>query len=71
MKEKNHLPLMGVGPVYVVVIIALTVAGILATAFNVIELISLEKWLADLYGSEYIEYYKRVNRCIPFFRKKF
>ena len=40
MKEKKHLPLMGVGPVYVIVIIALTVAGILATAFNVIEQIS-------------------------------
>ena len=24
-----------------------------------------EKWLADLYGQEYAEYMKRVNRCIP------
>ncbi len=24
-----------------------------------------EKWLSDLYGSEYEEYKKRVNRCIP------
>ena len=24
-----------------------------------------EKWLLDLYGQEYAEYKKRVNRCIP------
>lgn len=24
-----------------------------------------EKWLEDLYGSEYKEYKRRVNRCIP------
>ena len=24
-----------------------------------------EKWLSDLYGDEYAEYKKRVNRCIP------
>lgn len=24
-----------------------------------------EKWLANLYGDEYLEYKKRVNRCIP------
>ena len=28
-----------------------------------------EKWLADLYGKEYIEYCKKVNRCIPWFPK--
>lgn len=28
-----------------------------------------EKWLRDLYGEEYLEYCKRVNRCIPWFRK--
>lgn len=26
-----------------------------------------EKWLTDLYGQEYIDYCKRVNRCIPWF----
>ena len=26
-----------------------------------------EKWLADLYGQEYLEYCKRTNRCIPWF----
>ena len=29
-----------------------------------------EKWLHDLYGEEYEEYCKRVNRCIPWFPKK-
>ena len=28
-----------------------------------------EKWLLDLYGKEYEEYKKRVNRCIPFSSK--
>lgn len=26
-----------------------------------------EKWLTDLYGREYTEYCKNVNRCIPWF----
>lgn len=29
-----------------------------------------EKWLAKLYGQEYMDYCKRVNRCIPWFPKK-
>lgn len=29
-----------------------------------------EKWLRDLYGKQYEEYCKKVNRCIPWFRKK-
>lgn len=29
-----------------------------------------EKWLKDLYGQEYIDYCKNVNRCIPWFPKK-
>lgn len=28
-----------------------------------------EKWLRELYGQEYEEYCKRVNRCIPFKRR--
>lgn len=28
-----------------------------------------EKWLLNLYGDEYAEYKKRVNRCIPWKRK--
>lgn len=26
-----------------------------------------EKWLLDLYGEQYVEYCRHVNRCIPFF----
>ena len=29
-----------------------------------------EKWLADLYGSDYADYCRRVNRCIPWFPRK-
>lgn len=29
-----------------------------------------EKWLLNLYGREYIDYCKRVNRCIPWFSKR-
>ncbi len=29
-----------------------------------------EKWLRDLYGKEYEEYLRRVNRCIPWIKRK-
>ena len=29
-----------------------------------------EKWLKNLYGREYEEYCRRVNRCIPWFPKR-
>ena len=29
-----------------------------------------EKWLLKVYGDEYAEYKKRVNRCIPWFPKQ-
>ncbi len=29
-----------------------------------------EKWLLGLYGKEYEEYKKHVNRCIPWFPRK-
>lgn len=161
MKNKKHLPMMGVGPVYVIVIIAITVAavimgksavfekgmipslkiplsvmgilmlilgiflwagamfhskidshivenklvsvgvyalvrnpiysafmffctGILMIAGNIFFLplfflywifmtvlmkCTEEKWLRNLYGSEYEEYCNRVNRCIPWITK--
>ena len=28
-----------------------------------------EKWLKELYGQEYINYCKNVNRCIPWFKR--
>lgn len=40
MKEKKkHLPMYGVGPIYVAVIIGLTVLGIVLSIWNVIPLI--------------------------------
>ena len=30
-----------------------------------------EKWLTKLYGEAYLEYCKRVNRCLPWFPNKF
>lgn len=162
MKNKEHLPMMGVGPIYVAVIILLTIVGIILsvvgkfdsgkieilqipclilgillilygiimwimanfhskvdegiksnhlittgiyaytrnpiyTAFlfvctgalfiaNNLWLLILpvvywmfltvlmrcteEKWLRNLYGKEYEDYCKRVNRCIPWFERK-
>lgn len=29
-----------------------------------------EKWLRALYGQKYVEYCKKVNRCIPWFRRR-
>lgn len=29
-----------------------------------------EKWLLDLYGKEYADYCRHVNRCIPWFPKR-
>ncbi len=29
-----------------------------------------EKWLTELYGDAYVEYCRKVNRCIPWFPKK-
>lgn len=161
MKKKKHLPMYGVGPIYVAVIIGLTVLGIVLSSRNMLPLIrqkgvsvvmlicgiglvgygiylwyaavikdkiddgimnnrlvttgvyaqvrnpiysafliactgilliygnilllflpflywgfltvlmrsSEEKWLRELYGKEYEEYCRRVNRCIPW-RKK-
>ena len=31
---------------------------------------SEEKWLRNLYGQEYVEYCRKVNRCIPWFPRK-
>ena len=30
-------------------------------------MVTEEKWLIKLYGQEYLEYCKKVNRCIPWF----
>lgn len=161
LSGKNHLPLYGVGPIYVAVIITVTMAGILLSQFKIIAYLSFpiirmvllmigfllvavgaalwflavfrakiddgitnnhlvtdgvyalvrnpiysaflsvctgtlmiygnlwllilpvmhwlfltvlmkctkEKWLKNLYGAEYEEYCRRVNRCIPWLPK--
>ena len=109
MENKKHLPMMGVGPVYGAVIIAVTVIAVIAgngTAFQtgrvtfleiplliigmllisgnlffcplflfywifmtVLMKCTEEKWLKSLYGREYEEYCRRVNRCIPWIPK--
>lgn len=39
-------------------------------AMTILMKCSEEKWLLKLYGEEYAQYCKRVNRCIPWFPKK-
>lgn len=39
-------------------------------AMTIMLINSEEKWLMDLYGQEYIDYCKKVNRCIPWFPRK-
>ena len=34
---------------------------------TILMLCTEEKWLLELYGEEYADYCKRVNRCIPWF----
>lgn len=48
--------------------VVLFVIPVLGWAFMTIVLkLSEEKWLKNLYGDEYVEYCKKVNRCIPWF----
>ena len=50
--------------------VVLFVAPLLGWAFMTIVLkLSEEKWLKNLYGDEYVQYSKRVNRCIPWFSR--
>ena len=77
----NHL--MTTGAIYSAILILCT--GVLMIGGNVLFLIlpflyrafltvllknTEEKWLSELYGEEYKEYCKKVNRCIPWFPKK-
>lgn len=50
--------------------LVLFIAPVLGWAFMTIVLkLSEEKWLKNLYGDEYLQYCKRVNRCIPWFSR--
>ena len=57
------------------VFIAFCVGFIVGGIFGVITMAIVlrnteEKWLYDLYGKEYDEYKKRVNRCFPWIPKR-
>ena len=60
--------LMCTGAVCVVNNIILFVIPIICWIYmTVFLMVTEEKWLIKLYGQEYLEYCKKVNRCIPWF----
>ena len=85
---QNHLATTGMyalvrNPIYTAIAMALTGIVFLLTNFWLLILPVLfwlditlfmkfteEKWLLGLYGDEYREYCKKVNRCIPWFPRK-
>lgn len=69
-KSEKNLPLYGIGPV--IVFGQLLIAGgiICWSYMSLLLVVTEEKWLRDLYGKQYEDYCNRVNRCIPWFRKK-
>lgn len=63
--------LVCVGAVLIVNNLLLLVAPLVCWLYMTLFLIfTEEKWLVDMYGNEYIEYCKTVNRCIPWFPRK-
>ena len=61
--------LVCVGAVFIVNNLLLFIVPVICWAYMTFFLISTEeKWLKGLYGQEYIDYCKRVNRCIPWFK---
>ena len=85
---ENHLLTSGIyawvrNPIYSAIAIALTGISLFFTnmwflilppvfwlIITVTMKLSEEKWLLNVYGKEYLEYCRRVNRCIPWFPKK-
>ena len=63
--------MMCVGAVLIANNLLLFITPVICWLYMTVFLINTEeKWLRDLYGDEYINYCKSVNRCIPFIRKK-
>lgn len=63
--------LVCVGAVLIVNNLLLLVAPLVCWIYMTLFLIfTEEKWLVDMYGEEYKEYCKKVNRCIPWFSRK-
>lgn len=60
-----------VGAVIIANNLLLLIVPVICYIYMTVFLINTEeKWLKDLYGQEYIDYCKKVNRCIPWFPKK-
>ena len=63
--------LVCVGVILIVNNLLLLVAPLVCWIYMTLFLIfTEEKWLVDMYGEEYKEYCKKVNRCIPWFSRK-
>ena len=63
--------LICLGTIFIANNLLLFVVPIICWIYMTIFLINTEeKWLRDLYGQEYKDYCKKVNRCIPWFPKK-
>ena len=63
--------LICLGAIFIANNLLLFVVPIICWIYMTIFLINTEeKWLRDLYGQEYMDYCKKVNRCIPWFPKK-
>ena len=63
--------LICVGAIFIANNLLLFIVPIICWIYMTIFLIKTEEvWLKDLYGQEYIEYCKKVNRCIPWMPKK-
>ena len=63
--------LVCVGAVLIVNNLLLLVAPLVCWIYMTLFLIfTEEKWLVDMYGEEYKEYCKNVNRCITWFSRK-
>lgn len=50
--------------------IALLLFSIFWLSLTILMKCTEEKWLAKLYGESYLEYCKKVNRCLPWFKQK-
>ena len=50
--------------------LALTLFLIFWLSLTILMKYTEEKWLTELYGEAYLEYCKKVNRCLPWFQQK-
>lgn len=63
--------LICVGAVFIANNLLLFIVPVVCWIYMTIFLIKTEEvWLNDLYGQDYIEYCKKVNRCIPWVPRK-